>query len=156
MRNIVLAFFSLILFSVDGEGQKFSFQYNTFYSGCNTVGKIVLFPNDTSRQLVYRMVSNDCNFALRDLQDSPIFDSLPPCEYIIRAYDQFGDSMTRSIKVGLQIKTLFTLRCDTLERGDHVINFHIFYNYDLNSGEYSSGPGNPPYTIKLKENGIVT
>lgn len=156
MRNIILVFFGLILFSIEVKSQKFSYVYNTNYSGCYTLGKIELIPIDSTRQLIYRMISNDCNYPVRDPQDSPIFDSLPPCEYTIRAYDQFGDSVTRAIKVGLQIKTNFTLRCDSLVRGDHLISFHKFYNYNDSSGEYSTGPGNPPYMIKVKENGIVS
>ena len=111
--------------------------------------------SDTSQHLKYKMISNNCDYPLRPIQDLPIFNDLPPCHYRFMAYNQDNDSAAVRIKVGLQIEAKFVVRC-SLEMGIHFFHLNIFNIRQNSTGERITGMGNPPYIIKAVEYGKVT
>ncbi|MEP7268370.1 MAG: SprB repeat-containing protein, partial [Saprospiraceae bacterium] len=156
MRTTLISL--VLIVSTACFGQNFIIRGNTEYKGCNSLGKVTLSSNPSEDSILYIMSSNDCNIPLRPPQYSTIFDSLPPCHYSFKAFKKNGDSAKMSIKVGLQFTALFTTPCDSnsqiiLDSQPLFTSFKI-YNTALNGNE-SNNTLNPPYTLQVKERGIV-
>ncbi len=157
MRTLII---TIVLFvSTSCFGQNFIISGNTEYTGCNSLGKVTLFTSLTDDSIQYLMTLNDCNFPLRPLQTSTVFDSLPPCHYTFKAFNKNGDSAEISVKVGLQFKALFTTPCDSnasmVINDQSLLTSFTLYNYTVNSNVFN-GNFNPPYTLKIKNRGNYT
>ena len=88
------------------------------------------------------MVSNDCGFPLRPLQDSAVFSGLPPCRYSFQAYDATGDStLLTGIKLGLQLSGFEIFPCQGTTP-------------DSSYRMFSFLGGKPPYTLRARK-GVV-
>lgn len=142
MRIYWLCIFSLVL-SARLQAQTFFLDYALESAPCDTAGgSIRLIPSDPTKRYTYAMVSNDCGFPLRPLQDSAVFRGLPPCRYNFKVYDEFGDSaLVLGIKLGLQISGFLVFTCDTLE----PLTFYRFFSFHN---------GKAPYTVRARKGSV--
>lgn len=102
------------------------------------------------------MVASSCDYPLPPVQDSPVFDNLPLCNFTFQAFDENNQaSEPIRIKVGLQIEPNFYLSCGR-EEGLHFVNLRIFNSYDHSSGQYSLDPNSSPYYLKVSQGGKNT
>jgi len=99
------------------------------------------------------MVANSCNYPFPPIQDSPVFDNLPVCNYTFQAFDENNQaSEPVRVKVGLQIEPNFYLSCG-LEKGLYFVNLRIFNSYNHSSGQYVLDQGSSPYYVKVAHEG---
>jgi len=125
------------------QGQFNFFDVITRYEACDTAGgTIQIVPFDPSKKFTYLMVTNDCGFPLRTLQDSGVFNGLPPCRYSFKIYDETGDStLMPGIKLGLQLSGFEIFQC----QGISPDSFYRMFNFHN---------GKPPYTLRARKGSV--